>query len=80
VVEGLVLLLLGAVLIVVMMIVLRSERLRDRLYRGYSSFRALLRLRPSEPQTFVRQFEVGVYFGMCFGVTLALFGLLVVIT
>ncbi len=74
------LLLLGAGLIVAMMIVLRSERIRTRLYRGNASFRALVRLRPSEPETFVRQFEVGVYFGMCFGATLAIFGLLVVIT
>ena len=74
------LLLLGGGLIVAMMIVLRSGRIRDRLYRGNSSFRALVRLRPSEPQTFVRRFEVGVYFGMCFGATLAIFGLLVVIT
>ena len=80
VLEGLVLLVLGAGLIVAMMIVLQSRRIRDRLYRGNSSFRALVRLRPSEPQTFVRHFEVGIYFGMCFGVTLAIFGLLVIIT
>ena len=79
-VEGLVLLLLGAGLIVAMMIVLRSGRIRDRLYRGNSSFRTRVRLRPSEPQTFVRQFEVGIYFGICFGATLAIFGLLVAVT
>jgi hypothetical protein len=80
VVEGLVLLLLGAGLIVVMMIVLRSEQIRDRLYRGNSSLRARVRLRPSEPQTFVRRFEIAIYFGLCFGAALAIFGLLVAVT
>ena len=74
------LLLLGTGLIVGMVTVLRSGRIRDRLYRGNSSFRAFVRLRPSDPQTFIRQFEVGIYFGMCFGATLAIFGVLVAVT
>jgi hypothetical protein len=80
VIEGVGLLLLGAGLIVAMVVVLRSERIRDRLYQGNSSFRALVHLPPAEPQTFIRQFEVGIYFGMCFGTALAIFGVLVAVT
>ena len=78
-ISGLVLTLVGLGLISAMVIVLRSARIRDRLESGNASFRAQLRLQPVEQETFVRQFEVGIYVGMCFGSLLVIVGIFVAI-
>jgi hypothetical protein len=78
-IQATVLVLVGAAVIVVMVLVLRSGRIRDRVYRGSSGVRSLLRLSAAEPETFDRQFEMGIYFGMCLGAVVALLGVLVAV-
>lgn len=78
-IQGLLLVLAGVGLIVAMVIVLRSARVRDRVDRGNASFRSLLRLKPVEHETLIRQFEVGIYVGMCFGSLLVILGVFVVL-
>ena len=78
-IEGLLLALVGVALIVAMVMVLRSARIRDRLESGNASARSLLRLEPVEQQTFVRQFEVAIYVGMCLGSLLLILGVFVAV-
>jgi hypothetical protein len=77
VIQGLLLVLAGVGLIVAMVMVLRSARVRDRVDRGNASLRSLLRLKPLEPETLIRRFEVGIYVGMCFGSLLVILGVFV---
>ena len=76
-IEGLLLALVGVGLIVAMVMVLRSARIRDRVESGNASVRSLLRLEPQEQEIFVRRFEVGIYVGMCLGSLLVVLGLFV---
>ena len=76
-IEGLLLVLVGIGLIVAMVLVLRSARIRDWLESRNTSVRSLLRLEPVEQERFVRQFEVGIYAGMCFGSLLVILGVFV---
>ena len=76
-IEGLLLSLAGLGLIIVLVMVLRSRRIRDRLESANASIRSVLRLQPVEQETFVRQFEVGIYLGMCVGLLLVILGVFV---
>ncbi len=78
-IEGLLLVLVGVGLIGAMVMVLRSARIRDRLESGNASVRSLLRLEPVEQEMFVRQFEVGIYVGMCLGSLFVILGVFVAI-
>ncbi len=73
-IEGLLLALVGVGLIVTMVMVLRSARIRDRLESGNASVRSLLRLEAVEKEAFIRHFEVGIYVGMCLGSLLVILG------
>jgi hypothetical protein len=79
VIEGSLLVLVGIGLIVAMVMVLRSSRVRDWLESRNTSVRSLLRLEPVEQETFVRQFEVGIYAGMCLGSLLVILGVFVAV-
>jgi hypothetical protein len=79
VIQGLLLTLAGLGLIVALVIVLRSSRIRGHVERANASLRSLLRLQPVEQETFVRQFEVGIYFGLCFGSLLMILGMFVAV-
>lgn len=79
-IESLLLILLGVALVAGLLLVLRSDRLRERLSRGNASLRALARLRPVAPEVFDRQFEAGIYVGMCLGVLIGLVGVLTAVT
>ena len=79
VIEGLLFALVGVGLIVAMVVVLRSERIRDRLESGNASVRSLLRLGQQEQETFVREFEVAIYVGMCVGLLLVILGVFVAV-
>ncbi len=76
-IEGLLLSLAGLGLIIVLVMVLRSRRIRDRLESANASIRSVLRFQPVEQETFVRQFEVGIYLGMCVGLLLVILGVFV---
>ena len=78
-IKGLLLVLVGVGLIVAMVMVLRSARIRDQLESVNASVRSLLRLEPAEQETFVRQFEVGIYVGMCLGLLLVILGVFVAV-
>ncbi len=78
-IEGLLLALGGVGLIVTMVMVLRSARIRDRLECCNASVRSLLRLEAAEQETFIRQFEVGIYVGMCLGSLLVILGVFVAV-
>ena len=77
--EGLLLALVGVGLIVALVMVLRSARIRDRVESGNASVRSLLRLEPVEQEIFVRQFEVGIYAEMCLGCLLVILGVFVAV-
>jgi hypothetical protein len=79
VIEGLLLALAGVALIVALVLVLRSTRIRDRVESGNARARSLLRLEPQEQEPFVRQFEVGIYAGMCLGCLLVILGVFVAV-
>jgi hypothetical protein len=80
VIEGALLILVGLGLIAAMVLVLRSARLRDRVEGVNARVRSLLRLQPVNQGTFVRQFELGIYLGMCFGSLLLILGIFVAAT
>ena len=78
-IEGLLFALVGVGLIVAMVLVLRSARIREQLESGNASVRSLLRLEQQEQETFVREFEVGIYVGMCVGLLLVILGVFVAV-
>src|SRR5262245_30859594 len=71
-----ILLVSGIALVVITILVLRSRRARARLYELDAQFRG----GPAEPDVFIRRFELGIYCAMCFGLALALLGLVVAAT
>jgi hypothetical protein len=79
VIAGSLLVLVGIGLIVAMVVVLRSARSRDWLESRNTSVRSLLRLEPVQQEAFVRQFEVGIYAGMCLGSLLVILGMFVAV-
>lgn len=80
VIEGLLLVLAGVGLVVAMVVALRSDRIRHRAYKANAGLRSLSRVRPADPETLARQFEAGIYVGMCVGAVVALVGVLVAVS
>jgi hypothetical protein len=80
VIAGVLLILLGIALVAVLLRALRSERIRQGASRGNASLRSLARMDPGDPETIGRQFEAGIYFGLCLGVLMVILGLLTALT
>ena len=69
----------GVGLVVALVFVLRSRTLQRSIFRGNAGFRSRAHLKPVESEVFARQLEAGIYAGLCFGIVVAILGVLVAI-